>query len=315
MKNNYKNTLLFIGLAVLLIAIVGYLIKAGSFKSMPLPNSRVNGRLRVTASFYPLYYFASQVAGDIAEVYNITPAGVEPHDFEPTTRDIIQIETGKLLILNGVKLEPWANKIKNDLQKKHVIIITAGDNLARQEMEAGGKTVQDPHVWLSPQLAKQEVENILRGFIEADPNNKAIYEANAQAFQNKLTALHEKYRQGLSRCEKKDIVTSHAAFGYLAKEYGLNQVSISGLSPDEEPSVRKLIKIADFVKKNDIRYIFFETLVSPKLANTIAEEVGAKTLVLNPIEGLGDEELRAEKNYLTEMESNLANLRIALQCQ
>lgn len=127
--------------------------------------------------------------------------------------------------------------------------------------------------------------------------------------------LDKDYRSGLSKCNKKDIITSHAAFGYLAKEYGFNQLAIAGLSPDEEPTLQTLKNISDFAKKNNVQYIFFESLVSPKLSETIANEVGAKTLVLNPLEGLSIQDIAEGKNYFTEMRSNLNQLKIALQCQ
>ncbi len=130
----------------------------------------------------------------------------------------------------------------------------------------------------------------------------------------KLDQLDKTYAEGLKTCKQKDIITSHAAFGYLATRYGLNQVAISGISPDEEPSSQQLAEVAKFAKENDVKYIFFESLVSPKLSETIAHEIGAKTLVLDPLEGISDDDIKQGKNYFTVMENNLKNLQKALQC-
>ena len=158
------------------------------------------------------------------------------------------------------------------------------------------------------------VDRIASGYQQSDPNNKNYYQANADSLKAKLQQIDLAYRQGLSHCLTKNIITSHAAFGYLAKTYGLNQVAIAGFSPDAEPSPQQLAVIAKFAEQNQVKYIFFESLVSPKLAQTIASEIGAQTLVLNPLEGLSDQELAQGKNYLSVMQDNLSNLQTALQC-
>jgi zinc transport system substrate-binding protein len=271
--------------------------------------------LNVAASFYPLYFFAQQIGGDKATVTNITPAGGEPHDYEPTAQDIAQIENDKLLIFNGGNLEAWGEKIKQNIDPKRTLVVTAGENLTTQNVVEDGKSMTDPHIWLSPQLAEQMVDKIEAGFAQVDPTNADTYAANAAELKSKLVALDTEYKQGLARCETKDIITSHAAFGYIATAYHLNQVPIAGLSPDAEPSPQQLADVADFAKKNNVKIIFFESLVSPKLSQTIANEIGVKTMVLNPIEGLTSDEVAQGKSYLTEMEQNLTNLKIALQCQ
>jgi zinc transport system substrate-binding protein len=292
-----------------LLAFVGFVVIA-TFLSIALVNkiktAPPSNKLQVTTSFYPLYYFASEIGGDKATVTNITPAGTEPHDYEPTPADVAAIEKSKLLILNGGGLEVWADNIKQNMSKKQIVIKTVGENFT---------SMRDPHVWLSPQLAQKQVDLILDGFIETDPTNASYYRQNAESLKAKLANLDNEYKYGLSNCKQKDFVTSHEAFTYLADAYNLKQVSIAGLSPDEEPSASKLVEVAKFAKTNNVKYIFFESLVSPKLSRTIASEIGAKTLVLNPIEGLTSDEMTQGKNYVTMMQENLANLRIALQCQ
>ena len=274
-----------------------------------------NNKLQVTTSFYPLYFFASQIGGNKAEVQNITPSGAEPHDYEPTAQDIARIEKSNLLILNGGRFEAWGDKIKDNIKGKQVITIIAGNGIANQQVFEDDKFILDPHVWLSPSLASIEVKAILNGFIQVDSINKSYYYENTNNLLSQLDEIDKEYKQGLMNCNQKDIVTSHAAFGYLGKAYGLNQVPISGLSPDAEPSSKQLAEVSLFAKNHNVKYIFFESLVSPKLSETIAAEIGAKTLVLDPIEGINSEDMKTGKNYLTIMKDNLTNLRLALECR
>ncbi len=308
-----KNKLILVGFGVLFIGVLSYFLNVGIFKHS-IQNNPTNGKLQIVASFYPMYFFASQIGGDKVNVVNITPAATEPHDYEPTTQDIARISRSDMLVLNGGQLEAWGDKIKDQLQGSNVLIITAGQGLADKELNESGKNIQDPHVWLSPILAKKQVEVIEKGFEKIDPKDALYFQVNAKKLEEELDQLDNDFKQGLNNCQKKDFVTSHAAFGYLAVQYGINQVAISGVSPDEEPSSQKLAEVADLVKKEDIKVIFFESLVSPKLSQTIAQETGAQTMVLDPIEGLTQEDLNAGKNYLTVMRSNLAALQTALQC-
>ena len=295
--------LVIIGLAFFLVRNVGH------------PSRTLqSGKLQVVASFYPLYFFSREIGGDKADVTNIVPAGAEPHDYEPTPQDMAKMESCKLIILNGGGLEVWGDNIRKNINAKNTSIVVAGEGLTTQQVTEDEKTETDPHVWLAPPLAERMVERIAQAFEQADPANKNYYQSNANSLKIKLSDLDEEYRQGLSACKNKNIITSHAAFGYLATAYGLNQVPIAGLSPDAEPSPRQLADIAKFAKDNNVKYIFFESLVSPKLSQTIAAEVGAKTLVLDPIEGLSEEEMAQGKTYFSIMQDNLTNLRTALQC-
>ena len=308
-----RITLFVLGFA--LVGLLSYLFGVGVFKNINNQNQNNSSKIQVAASFYPLYYFSQQIGGDKVDVINLTPAGAEPHDYEPTAQDIAKIENSKLLVLNGGGLEAWGDNIKQNLQSKDTVIVTVGEGLTNQQVMEEGENMTDPHIWLSPPLAKEIVDKITSGFIQIDPTNKDYYQSNATALKAKLDDLDMQYRQGLASCQEKNIITSHAAFGYLATAYGLHQVPITGLSPDVEPSPQQLADIVKFAKANNVKYIFFESLVSPKLSNTIASEVGAKTMVLNPIEGLTNEEISQGKSYFTEMESNLANLQTALQCK
>lgn len=294
------------------LIIMGFLV---GLRMRETPQNHTSDNIQVAASFYSLSFFAREIGGARAEVTNITPAGAEPHDYEPTARDMIRIENSRLLIVNGGGFEAWGEDVRENIDPRRTLVVVAGEGLANQRMTENGGDVIDPHVWLNPLLAQQMVGNVTQGFIRVDPRNAAYYEANANILNSRLDDLDRAYREGLRDCARQSIVTSHAAFGYLAAAYGFRQVAITGVSPDAEPSPRTLGEIAAFAQNNNIKYIFFERLVSPKLSETIAREVGARTLVLNPLEGLSAEELAEGKDYITEMQHNLANLQIALQCK
>ncbi len=300
-----------IGIGIVVAAMIGAVLFLRARPAQDL----ASGKLAVIASFYPLAFFAGEIGGDHAAVANITPAGAEPHDYEPTAGDRVRIERSRLLILNGAGLEPWGARVGATLNPIETTLVSISDGLTTANEDAQGKMTTDPHLWLSPLLAQKIADHILAGFIKADPLRRAGYEANAIVLKIKLADLDRAYREGLRDCAQKNIITAHAAFGYLAAAYGLHQVAIAGLAPDAEPSAEDLARIAEFAKKNGARYIFFETLASPKLSETVAREIGARALVLNPIEGLTAEEISQGKNYFTEMQNNLKSLQLALQCK
>jgi zinc transport system substrate-binding protein len=289
----------------------------------------------VVASFYPLYEFSRQVAGDRAEVSSMVPAGVEPHDWEPAPQDVARLEKAQVFVYNGAGFEPWADKLLANLGGKGPMVAVASEGVellradlpghrddhghdkaakgqrAAKEEGAG----HDPHVWLDPILAQTQVGTIQAALAKADPDNAQYYEAQAKAFRERLAGLHESFEKGLAQCARREIVVSHALFAYPAKRYRLVQVPVMGLSPESEPSPAQLAQIVRFARRHKVQYIFFETLISPKLAETLAREVGAKTLVLDPIEGVTKDDEAAGKNYVSLMEDNLRNLRTALDCK
>lgn len=296
-----------------LVLVIGVVLAAATLFRAPAPPAPETAKLRVVASFYPLAYFSEQIGGDLASVVNITPAGAEPHGYEPTAQDITAIENSQLLVLNG-QVEPWADRLSQIVNLNRSRLVIASDGLADRQLEQEGQLTLDPHVWLSPPLAARMVEKIAQGFAAANPAHTAAYQSNAAHLKARLAALDQAFRQGLRQCAKNSIITSHAAFGYLAAAYGLEQIPIAGLSPDAEPSPSQLAKLADFARVNNISVIFFESLAGPKLAQTLARETDARSLVLNPLEGLTPAELKAGQDYFTVMQNNLANLQIALQC-
>ncbi len=265
-----------------------------------------SSKLQVVATFYPLAEFAHQVGQDLVEVKNLTPAGTEPHDFDPAPQDLVALQGAKVFIYNGAGFEAWLTQLDMDFkQDKAMVEATKGLPLLKS----------DPHTWLDPVFASQEVETITQGLIEVDPAHQAQYKQNSQVYRKQLAELDAQFKAGLAECQSREIVTSHNAFQYLAKRYNLSVLSIAGLSPDEEPTPQKLVEVTQFVRQHQVKYIFFETLVSPKLSDTIARETGAKTIAFNPLEGLSGEELVQGKNYLSVQLENLSALRTALNCK
>jgi zinc transport system substrate-binding protein len=252
------------------------------------------------------------------EVTNIMPPGAEPHEYEPTPGDIREIYESKIFLLNGAGLDMWAEMILGDLRKENVIVVKIAQHMdslkTTGKEETPGPGEYDPHFWLDPLLAIEEVEILRDVFIRTDPGHADAYRGNSDSYKKKLSRLHVKYREGLASCEIRDIIVTHDAFNYLAKQYNLHTHSISGLSPEEEPSPRKMVKLTKIAREKRIQYIFFEVLVSPRMADTIAREVGAEALVLHPLGGVTREEVREGKTYISIMEENLRNLRRALSC-
>ncbi|NGQ95422.1 zinc ABC transporter substrate-binding protein [Brevibacillus sp. SYP-B805] len=277
-------------------------------------------KISVVATFYPMYDFAKNVAGEHADVTALVPAGVEPHDWEPTPKDIQRIADAQVFVYNG-GVEGWVEDALKSVQNKNLVVVEASKGIELMEgveeeeeehQEGEDHSHLDPHVWLDPVLAQKEVEAIAHALEQADPAHKDDYRKNANAYIAQLQSLDKEFSAALSSAKRKDFVTQHAAFGYLAKRYGLTQIPISGLSPEEEPSPSKLVDIVKFVKEHQVKTIFFETLAAPKVAETVAKETGAKTAVLNPIEGLTDEEKAKNLDYIGVMKNNLEALKTAL---
>lgn len=273
-------------------------------------------QLNITASFYPLTYLSQRIGGKLVKVTQITPNGVEPHDFEPSPQDLAAVQNSKVFIMNGYGIDSWADKIVDDLKNKGVIVVRATNTLnVSGFFDVADENIPDPHVWLDPNYFRKEAEVVRDALIQADPQNTQIYTLNSAGLLSDLLALDQEYRKGLGQCKLNKIITSHNAFRYLAKEYRIESLSIAGFSPEEEPSSKHIAELADLMKKNNIRHVFFETLVGPKLSETLAQETSAETLVLNPIEGLSAQESAKSEDYLVLMQRNLKNLRIAMQCK
>lgn len=278
------------------------------------PPTRRDGRIRVTASFYPLYYFASRIGGEYADVAAIVPAGAEPHEYEPTPRDLARLAQSRVILLNGAGFEPWADAARLATDPQKTLVVAAGETGADREMTEDGKNVTDPHVWLDPGRASHMADIIRDAFIAADQARRDAYDANTAVLREDLRRLDRAYRDGLASCRSRDIVTSHAAFGYLADAYDLNQIAIAGFSGDE-PQPAALAGIVRIAAERGVKTVFFETLASPRISETVAREIGGRVMTLNPIEGLTDAQIRNGDDYFSVMRENLAHLKTALSCE
>lgn len=258
----------------------------------------------VVAAFYPLEFAADRVGGNTVDVSNLTPPGAEPHDVELSARDVEQVRSADVVLYLGSGFQPAVEKAVDGADGEVVDVLKGIDLLDGINEE--GEPAKDPHVWLDPLRYAQVVERI--GSTLGRPEA-------ARKLAQELRRLDSEYRRGLTGCTRRELVTSHAAFGYLADRYGLEQIPVSGLSPEAEPTPRRLEDVIEKVKAHDATTVFFESLVSPRLAETVARETGARTAELNPIEGLSEDELARGENYFSVMRANLESLRQALGCR
>lgn len=285
------------------------------------------GKINVVTSFYPLYDFTQKIGGGHVHVVNAVPSGVEPHDWAPKSRDISRINQADLFVYQGAGFEGWVDELLESKKKEaKVIAVEASLGAAlipadHEEEEHGHGTKEehrdesgyDPHSWLSIANAKKMAENIKNGLVQVDAARKAEYEENYKLLAERLDQLDQKYKTELAKVQKKAIVVSHDSFAYLCKDYGLTQMPIMGLTADSEPTAQDMKAINDFVRENQVQYIFFEELVSDKLSKTLAKDAKIETLVLNPLEGLTDDQVKAGEDYFSVMDKNLQNLVKALQ--
>jgi zinc transport system substrate-binding protein len=323
-----KRGVLTVKRKIFSIFLVMIMLVAGACSIQQRPQTSAeerDGKLLVYASIYPMYDFAQKIGGDKIDLRMMVPPGAEPHDWEPTAKLMAQMEKADVFIYNGVNMEMWADKLVKSISSEKLKVVEASSGVSlikledheegeygKHEGEEDNHGDYDPHVWLDPMRALKQAENIKNAFVAADEENMEFYESNFNEFANKLRELDQKYREELKDRKLNEIVVAHAAFGYLADRYGLEQISVSGLTPQEEPSAAKMAQITELVREHGIKYIFFETLTSPKLAKVIANETGAKTAVLNPVGGLTKDEIEEGKGYISIMEDNLEILKKAL---
>jgi zinc transport system substrate-binding protein len=275
------------------------------------------GTASVVAAFYPLEYAARQVGGDAVTVTSLTPPGVEPHDLELTAAQVAEIASADLVLyIKG--FQPAVDEAVEQQAAGRAIDVSAGltllegeahsDEEGEEHADEGGT---DPHVWLNP--ANMAAIGTLIGdrIAELAPDDAATVAGNSTAFAQAMNDLDARFAEGLAQCASRDLVVSHEAFGYLADAYGFTQVGISGLSPEAEPSPARMREVADLVRANGVSTIYYETLVDPKVAQTLADETGAQTAVLDPLEGLAE---GSTGDYSSVMADNLAALIAGQSC-
>lgn len=283
-------------------------------------------KLKVIASFFPMYEFTRNVAGDRADVSVFIPIGEEPHGWEPPTQQIQDVQNSQLFVYNGAGMETFIPALlstgnfpnttfvraSQGIQMQNADVIHMNPDEAKPVIEQGGK---DPHVWNDPILAQQEVRNIANAMEKADPTNAQYYESNAQTYIGKLSKLDQDIKLGLSNCQLHTFVSFHNAFNYFSQRYNLTDVWLSGLAPEAEVSPQDLARVEDTAKQNNVKIIFSEDLVDPKLAQSLAIDIGAQTRILSPLEGINDTEQKEGVTFIDKWYQNLNSLKTGLECQ
>lgn len=322
-----KNFLIL--LIVLVVVLIIFMFSSGSGDE----SSSSEEEFVVATTFYPLYSLTESVVGGVGEVYSIVPAGVEPHSYEPSPGDVATLSNADVFVTLGVEFEKFEEDLAESTSAK---IIAAGEGISLLEAshseeehdehsedensheeesheedehghhhDHGG---QDPHIWLSPKNAQLMINNIVQGLSSTNSEFSDQFQSNGAELIRELEELDEEYEQGLGSCAKDTILVNHNAFSYLANDYGFTSVAVAGLEPEAEPTPGQLAELIEEAREHDLKYIFYEELVDPRVAQTIADEVGAEVLELSPV--AGDFSVK----YVDLMRRNLANLKIALEC-
>ncbi|MFF4345368.1 metal ABC transporter substrate-binding protein [Kitasatospora sp. NPDC001540] len=309
--------------ALAVTAVVGSLLLSGCGGTSSAAG-KDGGKLEVVASFYPMEFLTRQIGGEHVKVTDLTAPGVEPHDLELTAKQVAAVQRADAVVyLKG--LQPTVDKAVSQSHVKHAVDATAASPLVDHHLDEGGDDeseahdgehghehegpVGDPHIWLDPTRYAAVARSVGAEFAEIDPANAAEYRRNTDDLVARLTSLDQEFKDGLARTDTRTFVTSHAAFGYLADHYGLEQVAINGVDPEAEPTPSRMAAIQRAAKENGATTVFFEALVSPKLAETVAADLGLKTAVLDPLEGIKEPD---RNDYFSVMRQNLTNLRAAL---
>lgn len=272
-------------------------------------NSNTNNKVKVVVSFNAMREFTEAVGGNKVNVITIIPNGIEPHTFEPKIKDFQDLNDAKVFVYNGLGMEKWADKAVQAADNKNLVVVNASNGykpLKSSSTEEGGE--YDPHLWIGLKGAEQEAKNIKDGLIKADPNNKTYYESNCTTFINKIDALYSEYKTKLSALPNKNFVTGHAAFGYLCKDLDLKQNSVEDVFADGEPSSKQMESLITYCKTNNIKTVFVEEMVSPKVSETLAKEVGAAAKKIYTTESKED-----NLDYLQATKVNLENIYNSLK--
>lgn len=302
--------------------IILFIFILGACSNTKTENQTQADKLTIVTTFYPMYEFTKQVVGDEANVELLIDAGTEPHDYEPSAKDIAKISDVDVFVYNSDEFETWVKDIVDNLKKQDVTVVDASQSIdlmagqshhdedeEEQDHDHDHEHELDPHVWLDPVLAKKEVETICNALTKKYPDKQEVFEKNTQHYTKELDTLNQEYVDAFAQAKNKIFVTQHAAFGYLAKQYGLTQEAISGISPDQEPSPSRMAELKKYIEEHDVSVIYFESSASSKVAKTLAKETGVELAVLNPLESLTKQEQEDGENYLTVMRQNLSALK------
>jgi len=317
---------------VILIIIAGLFTAVNSSRKL----QQDDGRITIVTTLFPLYDFAKTIGGDKVNVSLLLPPGVEPHSFEPTPGDIAKISKADIFIFTGEFMEPWAHEILSGISNNKLIVVVASTDISlipaaqkhehhheqNEEAEHHEQHVHnehegmDPHIWLDFDNDKIIIDNITNALCKADSANTDFYKSNAEDYKTKLTQLDNSYKTQLSDCKSRTVVFGgHYAFGYLANRYGLQYLAAQGLSPDSEPTAQGIITLIEQIKKENVHYVFYEELTSPKIAETLTNETGTKMLLLNAGHNISRKNLETNISFIDIMTENLQNLKTGLECK
>lgn len=282
--------------------------------SKNVENNNVDSKsnIKVVVTFNAMREIAAAVGKDKVDILTIIPDGTEPHDFEPKAKDLENLNSAKIFMYNGFGMEPWVDNIIQSIDNKSLLSIDSSKgsegikNIDSDEIKEHGQ--YDPHLWLSLKGAKNQAKNIKDALVKVDSSNKDYYEKNYNDFALQLDTLYDEYNKKFENLSNKSFVTGHAAFGYLCRDFGLKQNSVEDVFASGEPSAKKLKELTDFCKKNNIKTIFVEDMVSPKVSNALAKEVGAKVETINTIESKD-----VNKDYIQCMRENLEKIYNSLK--
>lgn len=283
----------------------------------------VSKKIKVSASTYPMYYIANEIGKDNIDLNVLVPMGVDPHEYELSLKQTKELEDTDLFLYNGSGLEHWGEKVSDNMKSKSKIVMKASEYVDLLDIEDDHHDSQsdhneslhgdkDPHIWLDPTNVDKIAKELTQQLKDLDEKNSDIYDKNYTELSDKLKTLDDKYENELKNKKTNTILVSHKAFAYLANRYKLEQIAVTGISPDAEPSPKSISKLIDITREKNIEYIFFEVLSSPKSVEMIAGEANLEILTLNPIGGITKEQFKDGVDYIDIMEENLVNLKKAL---
>lgn len=317
----------------LIILLILSTFAAGCSSSSKSPDSSGKEKLTVYTTIFPLEDFAKKIGGEHVEVASIYPPGADAHTYEPTQKVILNIANSDLFIYNGAGMESFTDKLTNTLSKENVKIVESTEGIAlidhshehgEEDEDQDGHDHEhgeedhhhhdvDPHVWLDPVLAMHQANLIKEALIELKPDAEKDFEKNYLAIKKQFEELDNKFRETVDHAQKKEILVAHEAYGYWENRYGIEQIGITGLSPTNEPSQKKLAEIIEIAKEHELNYIIFETFATPKIADIVKKEIGAEILRMHHLSSQSEEDKKDNKDYFDLMNENIATLQKALQ--
>ncbi|WP_273835973.1 metal ABC transporter solute-binding protein, Zn/Mn family [Guptibacillus sedimenti] len=288
------------------------------------PDKNADGKLSIYTTLYPLEYFAERIGGEHVTAESIIPPGSDAHSFEPTTKTMTELAESDLFIYNGAGMEGFADAAKDTLKNEDVMTLESAEGIHFDETKEEHEEHADeehadhdhgdvnPHIWIDPTLAIQQAENIKRALIEINPDNKKTFESNYETLEEELLALDKEFREMADSAPKKEFLISHDAYSYWESRYGLKQLSVSGLSPSQEPTQKQLEDIIETARSYNLKYMLFEQNATPKPAKAVQQELGLETLRIHNLSVLTEEDIENDETYFTLMEQNIQTLEKAL---